>query len=167
MDKYVNEDTIIKNETFESFQELIICPICECIMIEPVMCLNCQNNYCKKCIEDWKKKSTSCPNRCENPIYKNVIGKNRLISKFKFKCIKGCGEEILFDDIQKHYSSNCLENKLKNSNMDINKEKEKEKQKEKEKEKEPTIRILSGKEVAEYKKKNGGEIEYFTSKYKR
>jgi len=83
--KFDNFD--IKNETFNSFPELIICQICQCIMLEPVMCLNCQNYYCKKCIEDWKKKSPTCPNKCEEPIFKNVIEKNRLITKMKFKCI--------------------------------------------------------------------------------
>ena len=110
MEQYINEDTIIKNDKYESFKEYIICPICKCLMIEPVICLSCQNNYCKNCIESWKKKGGSCPNKCENPIFKNVIGKNRLISKFNFKCIKGCGAEIPFDDINTHYNSNCLNN---------------------------------------------------------
>ena len=110
MEQYINEDTIIKNDKYESFKENIICPICKCLMIEPLICLGCQNNYCKNCIESWKKKGVSCPNKCEDPIFKNVIGKNRLISKFKFKCIKGCGAEIPFDDINTHYNSNCLNN---------------------------------------------------------
>ena len=122
MEQYVNEETIIKNEKYESFKELIYCPICECLMIEPVMCLDCQNNYCKNCIEKWKAKEGSCPNRCGNPIFKNVIGKNRLISKFNFKCIKGCGAEIPFNDITAHYNSNCLNN---NSNAAKNTDKPK------------------------------------------
>ena len=148
MEKYINEDTIIKNETFNSFPELIICQICQCIMLEPVMCLNCQNYYCKKCIEDWKKKSQTCPNKCEEPIFKNVIEKNRLITKMKFKCIKGCGAEILFDDIKKHYSSNCLINKDNNDKE----------------EKKSNIKILSKAQVKELKNKNEN-AKYFTSNY--
>ena len=110
MEQYVNENTIIKNNTYELFQELIFCPICERLMIEPVICLGCQNNYCKNCIENWKKKGGSCPNKCKDPIFKDVIGRNRLISRFSFKCIKGCGAEIPFDDISTHYNSNCLNN---------------------------------------------------------
>ena len=109
MEQYVNENTIIKNNTYELFKDLIYCPICKCLMIEPVMCLTCQNIYCKNCIEKWKAKKGNCPNRCE-PNFKNVIGKNRLISKFSFRCIKGCGAEISFDDINTHYNSNCLNN---------------------------------------------------------
>lgn len=39
---------------------------------------------------------------------KKVIQKKNLISKIKFKCLKGCGAEILFDDLEKHYSTNCI-----------------------------------------------------------
>ena len=147
MEEYVNENTIIKNETFNSFPEMFICQICKLIMLEPVMCIGCQNYYCKKCIENCKQKSGTCPNGCENPIFKDVIEKNRLIKKMKFKCIKGCGAEILFDDIKNHYSSNCLEKKNENEN-DENKRK---------------IKILTKKEVAELKK-NNKKIDYFTSK---
>ena len=56
MEEYVNEDTIVKNETYELLKDNIICPICLCLMIEPVMCLKCQNTFCKKCIESWQKK---------------------------------------------------------------------------------------------------------------
>lgn len=113
MEEYVNEDTIIKNESYDLLKDNIICPICSRLMIEPVICLSCQNTYCKKCIQDWKEKGGNCPNKCENSIINNVIGKNNFITKFKFKCIKGCGAEILFDDIKEHYSSDCLSKKKK------------------------------------------------------
>ena len=142
MEKYINEDTIIKNETFNSFPELIICQICQCIMLEPVMCLNCQNYYCKKCIEDWKKKSQTCPNKCEEPIFKNVIEKNRLITKMKFKCIKGCGAEIPFLDLNKHYSENCSPKKVGDKKL----------------------KTLTSKEAAEYKKNTGKDIPHVNSK---
>ena len=119
MEKYINKETIIEDNTYNSFKEQIACKICECIMLEPVMCVNCQNYYCKKCIEDLKKRSESCPGECEKSNYKNVIEKNRSITKMKFKCIKGCGAEILFEDIKNHYSTNCLEN-IKDNNIKKN-----------------------------------------------
>ena len=154
MEKYINDNTIIKNDTFESFSELIYCQICFCLMIDPVMCFKCQNNYCKNCIESWKEKSDICPNQCKNPIFINVIEKNRVITKMKFKCIKGCGAEILFDDIKYHYSSNCLENI-----------KQKDKKKEKDKNKSRKIKLLTTEEVAKLKRKNKYiELEHFNSK---
>ena len=149
MEKYVNEQTLIKDNAFKSLPEdLIICPICTLLMIEPVICVNCLNNFCKKCTDKWKKKNNTCPNGCKDAILKTQIEKNRLITKLKFKCIKGCGAEILFTDIKNHYNSNCLEKK----------EKEKEKNKSGSK-----LRILKKEEVAKLKKNK--KIEYFTSKY--
>ena len=141
MEKFINEDTIIKNDIYNLFSDSLICPICKCIMIEPVICLGCQNKFCKNCIENWKKKNI-CPNRCEDPIYKNIIEKNRLITKFKFKCIKGCGAEIPFNEIKNHYNSNCLKNKNKESKR--------------------TIKILSREEAYRQKQINKN-IENFTS----
>ena len=160
MEEYINEDTIIKNETYNSFPELIICQICQCIMLEPVMCVGCQNYYCKKCIDDWKKKSGVCPNRCKNPIFKSVIEKNRLISKMKFRCIKGCGAEISFDDIKSHYNSNCLENIQINNQHNINIGDEDEN----EDNYISKIKILSIDEVTNLRNQNKN-FEYVTSKY--
>lgn len=108
MEKYVNEDTIIKDKFYEVCKEFITCPICSNLMIDPVICYRCQNVYCKKCIEKLKTKNENCPNKCDNPIFKKVIEGNNLITRFKFKCIKGCGKEILFKDIGNHYNSDCL-----------------------------------------------------------
>ena len=59
--------------------------------------------FCKKCIDNWSKKSQQCPNRCNNPNYQKSIGKNDILSKLKFKC-KGCDNPILYDNIRKHYN---------------------------------------------------------------
>ena len=142
MEQYINEDTIIKTSEYDSFQELLICPICCKLMLEPVMCLDCQNYYCNNCIESWKKKSQSCPNKCKDSIFKPVIEKNRVITKFKFKCVKGCGAEIPFNDIKNHYSSDCL---TKNKN------------------KSSKIKLLS-KEQADQYKKEGNSLDYMTTK---
>lgn len=138
MEEYINDNTIIKDNIFEMFKDNIICPICENLMIQPVMCSNCQNTFCKKCINDWKERGGNCPNKCQNSQIKDVIGKNNFITKFKFKCIKGCGAEILFDDIKNHYSSNCLLKKKK-------------------------IAPLSAIETAKYRERTGNEIPHLTS----
>ena len=139
MEKYANENTIIKNEMYDFFKDSITCQICSKLMIEPVICLGCQNTFCKKCIEEQKKKDGLCPLNCDSPNIKDVIEKNNNIFKFKFKCIKGCGEEILFKDLKAHYSSDCLSKKKK-------------------------IKALEKKEVAKYKKETGKEVDHLTSK---
>lgn len=104
MEKYINDDLVIKNEIYNFFKDSITCPLCLKIFINPLMCMKCQNVYCKKCIDEWEKKNNTCPNRCENPNYQKSIGKQELLSKLKFKCIN-CDEEIEYDNIEKHYNS--------------------------------------------------------------
>ena len=101
MESYINEETIIQNEIYDAFQDDIICPICRNILIKPQMCNNCQNVYCRKCIEEWSKRNNKCPNRCDNPNYKRSIEKAKTLSKLKFKC-KKCGTQFLYDEIKKH-----------------------------------------------------------------
>ena len=59
MDKlreYINEKNVIKDEFYTSFESSFTCSICSDIFIEPTMCMNCQNVYCKECIEGWLQK---------------------------------------------------------------------------------------------------------------
>lgn len=140
MEKYINDKTIIKDNIYELFKDSIICQICNNIMIEPLICLNCQNTFCRNCKEKLKENGENCPGKCQQPIIQNVIERNNNIKKFKFKCIKGCGEKIEFKDIQTHYSSDCLSKKKK-------------------------IKTLTPDETANLKKKIG-DIPHITSKYK-
>ena len=138
MEKYVNEKTIIKDNIYDLFNESITCQSCKCIMIDPVICLGCQNTFCKKCHDKLKESGENCPGKYENPNITDVNPKINYISKFKFKCIKGCGEEIMFNDIKAHYNSNCLAKKIK---------------------------TLTPQQAAEYKKNTGEEIPHITSMY--
>ena len=100
----LNEDNLIKDEFYQAFKESIICPICNEILLEPMMCMNCQNVFCKDCIETWKKKDNKCPFRCENPIYKMSNEKNSILFNLKFEC-ENCGEIFNYQNILNH--SNC------------------------------------------------------------
>ena len=142
MEEYVNKDTIIKDESYEVVKDSITCPICSALIIELVMCLNCQHYYCKKCIEEYKKKNRNCPNKCENPIFKEVEEENNMITMCKFKCIKGCGLEILFNDIKFHYSVICASSIKRR------------------------IKVLNREQEYDYIKKTGKKIPTFTSKSK-
>ena len=140
MEKYVNEKTIIKDNIYDLFNESITCQSCKCIMIDPVICLNCQNTFCKKCQEKLKENGEYCPSKCENPNITDINPKKNYISKFKFKCIKGCGQEIMFNDIKAHYNTDCLAKIIK-------------------------IKTLTPQQAAEYKKNTGEEIPHITSMY--
>ena len=138
MEEYINEKTIIKDEIYNAFKDNIYCSSCKHLMIEPVMCSICQSIFCKNCLEKSMKKNKSCPNKCKNSSFININEKNNSLTKCKFKCIKGCNEEISFNDIKKHYSSNCLLKKNKTFSM-------------------------TPKQAAEYRKKSGKEIPHITS----
>ena len=118
MENYINEETVVKNEIYTAFKEDVTCPICSKLIINPVMCMNCQNTYCKKCIDQWSKKDKKCPNRCANPNYKRSLEKCNTLAKLKFKCEK-CGQQISYDNVKTHME-NCESNNIIESNK-INK----------------------------------------------
>ena len=56
----------------------------------------------------------------EIQILKMFWGKKNLITKFKFKCIKGCGSEIAYDDIINHYNNGCKKGERRVKFLDTN-----------------------------------------------
>ena len=77
-----------------------------------------------------------------------IKGNKNLLTKCKFVCINGCGEEIEFDNINKHYKSKCLKKNKKNIKNIKNKK----------------LEILTKEEVAKIKKQKKKEMKYLTSK---
>ena len=124
---FINDKNVVKDEIYLAFENSVLCPICTDVLIEPTMCMNCQNVYCKKCINDWIKKSNKCPNRCENSNYQKSLAITELLSKLKFKCIY-CGNSIDYNNIKNHNLLNCkrkgnIEKIEQNSNLDIKRNK--------------------------------------------
>ena len=111
MEQLMKDFEIIENNYYNCFKDLVNCPICLNILIDPVICIKCQNCFCKKCINEWLKNNEKCPNYCSGP---NFQEKNKtLLSQLKFTC-KKCKIVINYDDISKHHIS-C--NKKKNNNI--------------------------------------------------
>ena len=54
---YITDDCIIENEAYQIFKDKIKCDLCHNILKDPIICKKCQNNYCKICIDKWKKKN--------------------------------------------------------------------------------------------------------------
>jgi len=121
LEDYINEDYVEKDQLYESIKETIFCPICRNIMIRPVMCMNCQNNYCRSCIEQWSNIKDYCPNKCKNADYKNSLIIGNILSKLNFKC-KDCLNVINYEKMEKHVLSKCDSIDIKydlNKNKDI------------------------------------------------
>ena len=85
------------------------------------------------------KKGGGCPHQCINPEFKKVIEKKRMVTKLKFKCIKGCGAEIPYNEIENHYKTECFKKKK-------------------------TMTLLSVDEVVKYRNKSKKDIVSFTRK---
>ena len=65
-----NENNIVKNEVYELFKDTIICPVCNSLMFDPVICLNCKITFCKKCSKELKEKGENCPKKALFSILK-------------------------------------------------------------------------------------------------
>ena len=53
---YIDPDSVINKDDFKVLQNSAICIICEGIILYPVQCIKCENNFCKSCIDSWIKK---------------------------------------------------------------------------------------------------------------
>ena len=106
LEDYINDSTVVKDSFYESIKDSIICPICLDLMIKPFMCLNCLNNYCRRCIEYWSNVKNSCPNRCQNSEYKSCLFIEKLLAKLNFTC-KDCNSVINYEKMEKHILSKC------------------------------------------------------------
>ena len=138
MEEYINETTIVKDNLYEYFSTSIKCQKCGKIMIKPLICLNCQKRFCQKCYEEMKENKENCPGNCTNPNITEVTEENNYIKKFNFKCIKGCGKKLKYEEVEFHYILDCSDR--------LNKAK-----------------VLTPEEAAEFKDKTGKEIPHITS----
>jgi hypothetical protein len=133
---YINEVNVIKDDIYEQLKKVKYSKCCHYYYLikKPYVCLNCKKIFCKKCLVEHDK---YCPN-CNNCNIKKTILNNNYIN-IKFRCIKACGSQILFNDIKNHYISNCPSLQKK-------------------------FQILTKSELNEYKAKTEKKIEHFSSK---
>jgi len=105
---FIDSQLLINRNKFQGIEKFITCSICEGIVNIPYECLECQNNFCKNCIEKWKIKNNNCPFRCKeiNFIHNRFL-ENILSELLKFKCEKECDEIITYKNINKHYNGEC------------------------------------------------------------
>lgn len=118
MEEYVNMKTIVEDDIFNLFKDSVLCSICKSILINPMMCIKCQNSYCKKCIDKWNEENKKCPNDCKEAEYQECKMKNDILFKLKITCV-GCGKEIKYNEAQQHHDS-CCPNKT-SADMNIKK----------------------------------------------
>lgn len=124
-DEYINDDCIIEDENYRNFKSILLCPLCNKILKNPMMCMNCQTNFCKKCLYKWCEDYVKCPNKkCGNPNYKENTDKLALLSLIKYRC-NNCKSEVKYNDVQSHLDSGCekIENECRLSEIIYKKKK--------------------------------------------
>ena len=120
--EYINEDSVIKDEIYNSIKDSIICQICRDIIIIPMMCMECPNSFCLKCIEKWNYRNKTCPNRCRNPNYKFNKQLFNILSKLTFECIN-CNNNINYEEMIKHFYSKCGKEEVDNKEFTLDNKK--------------------------------------------
>ena len=102
---FIDDTCLIEDDYYKSVKNSIECAFCHKILNEPMMCLSCQDAFCKECTKLLKQDNHSC----ENPTYIKNKNANRLLAKVKYLC-KNCLCEIKKEDIENHLKEKCIKN---------------------------------------------------------
>lgn len=83
---------------------LIICKICQNIIIEPYHCDKCEACFCKECIMFTTASNPKCPtcNAISNFNPSPIM--EAFLSLFKYNCINGCNKELTYKELLNHLS---------------------------------------------------------------
>ena len=84
-DEYFSDDYVVEDTLYISLKDLITCPLCSKIFKEPYMCNECQQVYCKKCLQQ-DSKLKICPKEKKRSTFSLSKNKNELVSKIKYRC---------------------------------------------------------------------------------
>ena len=101
------EEDILNKDYFENIRNMVTCFICLNIMEDPIQCDKCQHSFCLECIN----KLSKCPMGCQNYQFNESQLCKELLSGIKIKC-KKCGNEINYDNIEKHIDEECESDKI-------------------------------------------------------
>ena len=108
-----SQDNLIDKKNSED----LICPICYCILKEPINCSDNKNShsFCKKCIDKYLENKDKCPTCKLNFEYKINNEIYNKLNKLLFKCIfknEGCNEIISYSEYLNHIN-NCKYNNMR------------------------------------------------------
>ena len=103
----LEESLIINRFYFEALKDQFNCPICLCLLSNPLMCSNCETTFCKKCITIWLTKNDTCPMRCPKN-QSTIVNINRTIKKnldgLMLRCKYSCEVPFLSYDYHVRHS---------------------------------------------------------------
>lgn len=114
---FLDPSLIVNQQLYGLISVVTKCIICEGILVNPMKCSNCDNTFCKNCIETWQIQSKSCPFQCAIPEYTPSKYLQRILSKLTFFCEKECLEIIAYNDYEKHLNFSCTNANLKETHQ--------------------------------------------------
>jgi len=103
----INKDLVLPE--FSSICDELICPLCNGIVWNPIVCGCCHIPFGVKCLETWYSKQTEsncqCPNNCTFIKGDLSLLEIRLINRIQFNCpykSKGCNEAVSYECFYSH-----------------------------------------------------------------
>ncbi len=94
-------------------EDMTICQICSNYFEDPVECLDCHNNFCKKCVEEMKESCSKngnhffCPLCRTNPFkYQKNIQFKFILDQIEYECSK-CNKRIKGIKNYKEHKKKC------------------------------------------------------------
>ena len=91
----------------ENISSLLICLICQGILIDSLECSLCSRSFCSMCLKTWHQSDSlhKCPNSCQKVTFKqpHLILRDNL-ERLRFNCSNGCGTELSYQEklLNKH-----------------------------------------------------------------
>lgn len=106
---FISENLISNIDFYNqlSKSEMLTCPICLGLLNDPIMCEECQNTFCRNCLNNWEKKNISCPFKCSNikfvPINRSL---KIILAQLILNCDCGCDKKVSLLEYPKHRAIN-------------------------------------------------------------
>ena len=104
-------------EPLENFS--LMCRICNCICLNLVICNDCNNSFCKNCIDNYLEINRKCLcNNSRSSFIKIKKETEQQIKNLKFKCLnsnEGCNQIRSFETFVEH-DKYCVYRKVKCKN---------------------------------------------------
>ena len=129
---HLNLDLVINKAFFEPMVKELTCLICKGLLVDPILCSECESPFCTSCITIWKLRNNNCINKCKGPFQIKQITKmmKDIMNKVLLNC-NICKSEISLNSYPSHIISCednsklincpfCKECKLKNSDLKLN-----------------------------------------------
>ena len=105
MEYIVEPSYVINKDLFKFIEAVAVCPICLGIAKNAKQCKTCENCFCSICIEEWSKKSNTCPYKCANHELKTPSRTIKsILDSLLFKCPLGCNTELKVNNYVQHVS---------------------------------------------------------------